>query len=70
MGDKLSDERQRNMGKRDRLKTIFGYGEDALTLWAVTERLELILDELGDDSDPTACARRIKLILLYDYVTL
>ena len=34
-------------------KTIFlGYGEDALTLWAITERLDLILEELGDDSDP------------------
>lgn len=36
-------------------KTIFGYGEDALTFWAVTERLDLILEELGDDSDPADC---------------
>ncbi|MBA7612958.1 hypothetical protein ES703_20200 [subsurface metagenome] len=34
------------------LTTLFGYGEDALTLWAITERLDLILEELGDDSDP------------------
>jgi len=34
---------------------LLGYGEDALTLWAVTERLDLILEELGDDSDPTDC---------------
>ena len=39
-----------------RLKTRFlGYGEDALTLWAVTERLDFILKELGDDSDPANC---------------
>ena len=44
------------MGKRARLKTVFlGYGEDALTLWAITERLDLILEELGDDSDPAEC---------------
>ena len=42
-------------GARARLKNIFGYGEDALTLWAITERLDLILEELGDDSDPTDC---------------
>jgi len=36
-------------------KTIFGYGEDALTLWAITEKLDLILKELGDNSDPTDC---------------
>jgi len=34
---------------------LLGYGEDALTLWAVTERLDLILEELGDDSDPADC---------------
>jgi len=34
---------------------LLGYGEDALTLWAVTERLDLILKELGDDSDPAYC---------------
>lgn len=40
----------------EKINTIFlGYGEDALTLWAITERLELILDELGDDSDPAEC---------------
>lgn len=40
----------------EKIKTIFlGYGEDALTLWAITERLDLILDELGDDSDPADC---------------
>jgi len=36
-------------------KTILGYGEDALTFWAITERLDLILKELGDDSDPAEC---------------
>ena len=34
---------------------LLGYGEDALTLWAVTERLDLILEELGDNSDPADC---------------
>jgi len=39
--------------RKARLKTIFlGYGEDALTFWAITERLDMILEELGDDSEP------------------
>ena len=34
---------------------IFAYGEDALTLWALQNKLALILQTLGDDSDPTQC---------------
>jgi len=34
---------------------MFGYGEDALTLWALANRLGVILEELGDDTDPSAC---------------
>jgi hypothetical protein len=34
---------------------LLSYGEDALTLWAVTERLDLILGKLGDNSDPSDC---------------
>jgi len=29
---------------------IIGYGEDALTLWALTHRLKVVLDELGDST--------------------
>ncbi len=32
--------------------SIFGYGEDSLTLWALKHRLENILLHLKDDSDP------------------
>lgn len=34
---------------------IFAYGEDALTLWALQNKLALILQTLGDDSDPAQC---------------
>jgi len=34
---------------------LYAYGEDALTLWALTHRLDQILSELGDDSPPDAC---------------
>jgi hypothetical protein len=34
---------------------IFAYGEDALTLWALQNKLTLILQTLGDDSDPAQC---------------
>lgn len=30
----------------------FAYGEDALTYWAIRERLDVILTQLGDESDP------------------
>lgn len=36
------------------LTTLFGYGEDALTLWAVTEKIDLILKQL-DDPEPEFC---------------
>ena len=32
-----------------------GYGEDALTLWALKNKLRDILKELGDESDPEKC---------------
>ena len=34
---------------------IIGYGEDALTLWALRNRLDTILDTLGDFSDLSKC---------------
>jgi hypothetical protein len=34
---------------------IIGYGEDALTLWAITNKLGVILRKLGDDTEPSAC---------------
>lgn len=34
---------------------ILGYGEDALTLWALKNRLGQILRQLGDDSEPSSC---------------
>lgn len=34
---------------------MYGYGEDSLTLWALANRLALILTELGDESDPADC---------------
>jgi hypothetical protein len=34
---------------------LYGYGEDALTLWALTEKLGTILGKLGDDTDPASC---------------
>ena len=34
---------------------LLGYGEDALTLWALTRRLDAILSVLGDASDSRLC---------------
>lgn len=34
---------------------ILGYGEDALTLWAIQNKLNLILDSVNDSSDPSTC---------------
>ena len=34
---------------------MIGYGEDALTLWALKYRLKEILTELGDESSPSDC---------------
>ena len=34
---------------------LFGYGEDSLTLWAVTSQLAQVLDQLHDDTDPCMC---------------
>ena len=34
---------------------IIGYGEDALTLWAMKKRLDFILDKLNDPTDPDNC---------------
>jgi hypothetical protein len=34
---------------------ILAYGEDALTLWALTQKLPAILDALSDHSDPNKC---------------
>ena len=34
---------------------ILAYGEDALTLWALKNKLEYILQELKDTSDPAQC---------------
>jgi hypothetical protein len=34
---------------------IFAYGEDALTLWALTNKLPAILQALKDSSDPFRC---------------
>lgn len=34
---------------------IIGYGEDALTLWALQNRLEVILGQLDDSSDVSHC---------------
>jgi hypothetical protein len=33
---------------------VFGYGEDALTLWALVNRLDTILEQLGDQAGPDA----------------
>lgn len=37
------------------MRKIFGYGEDALTLWALKDHLSEILNELGDQTDPSDC---------------
>jgi hypothetical protein len=34
------------------MTTIIGYGEDALTLWALSQRMQEILAQLGDNSSP------------------
>lgn len=34
---------------------VLGYGEDALTLWAINHRLQTILEELHDSCDPSEC---------------
>jgi predicted nucleic acid-binding Zn ribbon protein len=34
---------------------VFGYGEDALTFWAVTKKLDEVLRQLNDYSDPKEC---------------
>jgi hypothetical protein len=34
---------------------ILGYGEDALTLWAIKNKLDVILGTVGDLSDPSIC---------------
>ena len=34
---------------------ILGYGEDALTLWSLKNRLDFILASLGDSSDTSKC---------------
>ena len=34
---------------------ILGYGEDALTLWAIKNKLDVILETVGDSSDPSMC---------------
>jgi len=34
---------------------IYAYGEDALTLWALKNKLEYILQELKDSSNPSKC---------------
>lgn len=34
---------------------IYGYGEDALTLWAMQNRLGAMLNALGDESEPAQC---------------
>jgi hypothetical protein len=34
---------------------IFGYGEDALTLWILTSNLAELLNRLRDESDPKKC---------------
>ena len=34
---------------------ILGYGEDFLTFWAITKRLNEILSQLKDKTDPEKC---------------
>ncbi|ODS29962.1 MAG: hypothetical protein SCARUB_04936 [Candidatus Scalindua rubra] len=34
---------------------IIGYGEDSLTFWALTQKLEKILEKLKDGSEPEKC---------------
>ncbi|MGD0643592.1 MAG: hypothetical protein ABSA75_01655 [Candidatus Bathyarchaeia archaeon] len=37
------------------MKGILGYGEDALTFWAMRKKLALILDTFRDKTDPSNC---------------
>lgn len=37
------------------MNEILGYGEDALTLWALKQRTSAILDEFGDKTTPSNC---------------
>jgi len=37
------------------MSRIFGYGEDALTLWALKNKLSVILNAFNDPSDPEDC---------------
>ena len=34
---------------------MLGYGEDALTLWAIKNKLDVILEAVGDSSDSSMC---------------
>lgn len=34
---------------------MLGYGEDALTLWAIQNKLSVILQAVNDSSDPSTC---------------
>ena len=37
------------------MNKILGYGEDALTLWALRHHLTVILERFGDRTDPSEC---------------
>ena len=37
------------------MNEIFGYGEDAFTLWAFKKRISEILDKLNDHSSQSDC---------------
>ena len=39
----------------ERMNEIFGYGEDALTLWALKRHVSTILDHFQDKSLPLDC---------------
>jgi hypothetical protein len=43
------------LGQGGEIVQLIGYGEDALTLWAVRHKLGAILQALGDLSDPSNC---------------
>jgi len=47
--------KNRHEGKRGSKASVFGYGEDFLTILALTEHLDVILKQLGDDTDPANC---------------
>jgi len=42
------------MGTKSKME-IFGYGEDALTFWALKNKLPIILESLGDSSSLSQC---------------